>query len=47
MFTDRGRPIPQTRVDAAVRRAATAAGIGHVTPTNSVIHWPPKRSTGA
>jgi integrase len=32
MFTDHGRPIPQTRVDAAVRRAATAAGIGHVTP---------------
>ena len=32
MFTDYGRPIPQTRVDAAVRRAATAAGIGHVTP---------------
>ena len=32
MFVDRGRPIPQTRVDAAVRRAATAAGLGHVTP---------------
>ncbi|HEY6278827.1 MAG TPA: site-specific integrase [Streptosporangiaceae bacterium] len=32
MFTDHGRPIPQTRVDAAVRRAATVAGIGHVTP---------------
>lgn len=32
MFIDRGRPIPQTRVDAAVRRAATAAGLGHVTP---------------
>ena len=32
MFTDHGRPVPQTRVDAAVRRAATAAGIGHVTP---------------
>jgi integrase len=29
MFTDHGRPVPQTRVDAAVRRAA---GIGHVTP---------------
>jgi integrase len=32
MFTDYGRPLPQTRVDAAVRHAATAAGIGHVTP---------------
>jgi integrase len=32
MFTDHGRPIPQTRVDAAVRRAAAAAGLGHVTP---------------
>lgn len=32
MFTELGRPIPQTRVDAAVRRAASAAGIGHVTP---------------
>lgn len=32
LFTHRGRPIPQTRVDAAVRRAATNAGIGHVHP---------------
>jgi integrase len=32
LFTEQGRPIPQTRVDAAVRRAATAAGIGHTTP---------------
>jgi hypothetical protein len=32
IFVDRGRPLPQTRVDAAVRRAARAAGIGHVTP---------------
>ena len=32
MFTQQGRPIPASRVDAAVRRAATAAGIGHVTP---------------
>jgi integrase len=32
MFTEQGRPVPQTRVDAAVRRAATAAGIGHITP---------------
>ena len=32
MFTEHGRPIPQTRIDAAVRRAASAAGIGHVTP---------------
>jgi integrase len=32
LFTEYGRPIPQTRVDAAIRRAATAAGIGHVTP---------------
>jgi len=32
MFIDKGRPIPQTRVDAAVDRAAAAAGLGHVTP---------------
>jgi integrase len=32
MFTEQGRPVPQTRVDSAVRRAATAAGIGHITP---------------
>lgn len=32
MFTDRGRPIPGRRVDKAVHAAATAAGIGHVTP---------------
>ncbi len=32
MFCDRGRPIPSDRVDRAVRRAATAAGIGHVHP---------------
>ena len=32
MFCDRGRPIPGTRVDRAVQRAATAAGVGHVHP---------------
>jgi integrase len=32
LFTDRGRPIPQSRVDRAVQRAATAASIGHVHP---------------
>ncbi len=32
LFTDRGRPIPASRVDRAVQRAATAAGIGHVHP---------------
>ncbi len=32
MFCDRGRPIPPDRVDRAVQRAATAAGIGHVHP---------------
>ena len=32
MFVERGRPIPGSRVDRAVRAAATAAGIGHVTP---------------
>lgn len=32
MFIDRGRPIPQTRVDTAVRRAAASAGLGHITP---------------
>lgn len=32
LFIDRGRPIPQTRVDTAVQLAATNAGVGHVTP---------------
>ena len=32
MFLERGRPLPGSRVDAAVRKAATLAGIGHVTP---------------
>jgi integrase len=32
LFTDRGRPIPGSRVDRAVHTAATNAGIGHVTP---------------
>lgn len=32
LLTQRGRPIPPTRVDKAVRKAATAAGIGHVHP---------------
>jgi len=32
MFTQHGRPLPQTRIDTAVHRAATAAGIGHITP---------------
>ena len=32
LLTHRGRPIPQTRVDGAVRRAAAAAGLGHVHP---------------
>lgn len=32
LFTDRGRPIPGTRVDKAVQSAAAAAGIGHVHP---------------
>jgi integrase len=32
LFTDRGRPIPPTRVDKAVQRAAADAGIGHVHP---------------
>ena len=32
MFTHQGRPMPQSRIDAAVHRAARAAGIGHVTP---------------
>ena len=30
LFTDRGRPIPPTRIDKAVQHAAAAAGIGHV-----------------
>lgn len=32
MFTHQGRLMPQSRIDAAVHRAARAAGIGHVTP---------------
>ena len=32
LFTDRGRPIPPTRVDKAVQRAAAAAELGHVHP---------------
>ncbi|HZD71494.1 MAG TPA: site-specific integrase [Actinomycetes bacterium] len=32
LFTDRGRPIPPSRVDKAVQRAADAAGLGHVHP---------------
>jgi len=32
LFTDRGRPIPGTRVDQAVHQAGLGAGIGHVHP---------------
>jgi integrase len=32
LLTERGRPIPPTRVDKAVHKAATAAGLGHVHP---------------
>jgi integrase len=32
LFTDRGRPIPGTRVDQAVHQAGLAAGIGHIHP---------------
>ena len=32
LLTDRGRPIPPSRVDRAVQKAATAAGLGHVHP---------------
>jgi integrase len=32
LFTDRGRPIPPTRVDKAVQHAAANAGIGHAHP---------------
>ena len=32
LFIDRGRPVPQTRVDRAVHKAAAAAGLGHTTP---------------
>ncbi len=32
MFIEQGRPIPVSRVDAAVTKAATAAGIGPVSP---------------
>jgi site-specific recombinase XerD len=32
MFVEQGRPIPVSRVDAAVSKAAAAAGIGRVSP---------------
>lgn len=32
MFIDRGRPMPESRVDRAVARVAANAGIGHVSP---------------
>ena len=32
LLTERGRPIPATRVDKAVQKAAKAAGLGHVHP---------------
>ncbi len=32
LLTERGRPIPPTRVEKAVQKAATAAGLGHVHP---------------
>jgi integrase len=31
LFVDQGRPITTARIDAALRKAAAAAGIGHVT----------------
>lgn len=39
LLTDRGRRIPPTRVDKAVQKAATAAGIGHVHP-HQLRHTP-------
>lgn len=32
LLTERGRPIPATRVDKAVKKAAQSAGLGHVHP---------------
>jgi len=32
MFVEHGRPVAESRVDAAVSKAARAAGIGHVSP---------------
>src|SRR6185436_5534819 len=32
VFVDQGRPLPASRVDTAVAKAARAAGIGHVSP---------------
>lgn len=32
MFVDRGRPMPESRVDRAVAKVAANAGIGHVSP---------------
>ena len=38
LLTSRGRPIPPSRVDQAVQRAATNAGIGHVHPAPAQAH---------
>ena len=48
LFIEHGQRIGQGRVDRAVAKAASAAGIGHVTPASgSGTPWPPRRSTGA
>ncbi len=47
LFLDQGRRITTARVDAALRKVAAAAGIGHVTPISSATPWPPRPSTAA
>jgi integrase len=47
LLTDRGRPIPPTRVDKAVQKAATAARSATSIPTSCGTPWPPRPSTAA
>ena len=47
IFVEQGRPIPDSRVDAAVAKAARTAGIGRVSPHQLRHTWPPRRSIGA
>ncbi len=37
LFIDRGRPVPQTRVDRAVHKAAAAAGLSHTILTKCEV----------
>jgi hypothetical protein len=45
LFVDRGRPVPEFRVDLAVAAVAQAAGIGHGSPINCATPWRRRPST--